>query len=121
VIPTGIPCFGDADCDGLASACAIGFCGGDGFCAQACVCLTPELTPTCSVVRAKRCLTAGECVGVEDRNPACRVCYLNVCNVVLESDCLPDLPGQPPFTGDVGVTVDFGLGFGSGGVFVTIR
>jgi hypothetical protein len=72
-----IPCRRDADCDGLATACAVGFCGIDETCVQVCTCLTPELDRTCSPAAAMPCLTPADCPGPDDA--ACRVCYLNLC------------------------------------------
>jgi hypothetical protein len=79
---------------------------------------------------AGRCLTAGECFGTAasgagspppaDTDPACRVCYLNVCRRKLLADCFPALPGQSsPFTVDFGVDGDGGLTVG--GSFGSIR
>jgi hypothetical protein len=113
VIPSRIPCSSDNDCDGLATACAVGFCADTGFCAQLCVCLTPDLAPTCAETAAKGCLAAGECFGAADTNSACRVCYLNVCRRTLLADCFPELTGQSPsFTIDFGVGGDGGFTFG---------
>jgi hypothetical protein len=72
-----IPCQRDADCDGLATACAVSFCGVDETCVQTCVCLTPELDRTCSLAAAQQCLTPADCFGPDDA--ACLVCYLNLC------------------------------------------
>jgi hypothetical protein len=72
-----IPCQRDADCDGLATACAVGFCGIDETCMQTCVCLTPELDRTCSLAATQPCLTPADCPAAADA--ACRVCYLNLC------------------------------------------
>jgi len=118
VIPTRIPCRFQTDCDGLSTACSVGFCTGNGFCAQACVCLTPDLAPTCSLVDAATCLTPGECRDGTEPDPNCRVCFLNLCATVLVPQCFPVPPGEPsPFTPDFSVTVDFGLGSTGGGVF----
>jgi hypothetical protein len=87
VIPSRIPCLGDADCEGLATACAVSFCADDGFCAQVCVCLTTDHRPTCSLDAARPCLTAGECGGAADPDPTCRVCHLNLCATVLVPEC----------------------------------
>src|SRR6185369_4183606 len=72
-----IPCQRDADCDGLATACAVSFCGIDETCVQTCVCLTPELDRTCSLAATQPCLTPADCPAPD--NAACRVCYLNLC------------------------------------------
>jgi hypothetical protein len=71
------PCQTDADCDGLATACAVGVCRPDARCAQTCVCVTPDLDLTCSLDAATLCLTPDDCP--ELRDGACRVCYLNLC------------------------------------------
>ena len=72
-----IPCLRDADCDGLATACAVSSCGANGICVQTCVCVTPELDRTCSLDDAATCLTPDDCPGRDII--ACRVCYLNRC------------------------------------------
>jgi hypothetical protein len=72
-----VPCQRDADCDGLATACAVSFCGISETCVQTCVCVTPELDRTCSLVDATPCLTPADCAGPDDA--ACVVCYLNLC------------------------------------------
>jgi len=72
-----IPCQRDADCDGLATACAVSFCGVDETCVQTCVCLTAELDRTCSLIAAMPCLTPADCRGPDDA--VCSVCYLNRC------------------------------------------
>jgi hypothetical protein len=72
-----IPCQRDADCDGLATACAVGFCGIDETCVQTCVCLTPELDRTCSLAATQPCLTPADCPRPGDAS--CVVCYLNLC------------------------------------------
>ncbi len=105
VIPSRIQCGGDVDCDGLATACAVGFCADDGFCAQACFCLTTNRGPTCSLDVARPCLTPNDCRDADQPNGACRVCYLNRCTIALALECFPVLPAQPP-----GFTIDFGVG-----------
>ncbi len=72
-----IPCGTDADCDGLATACAVGVCRMDGLCAQTCVCVTPDLDRTCALEEATPCLTPDDCPGLG--GGVCRVCYLNLC------------------------------------------
>ena len=118
IIRSRIPCFGDVDCNGLATACAVGFCDEDGFCAQECICRTPDFGPTCFLELARPCLVAGECVGPDDPDPTCRVCYLNLCRNVLVPACVSRLPADTRSSGsDVGVTVDFGLESGTSAVF----
>ena len=116
VIPSRIPCLSDADCDGLATACAFGFCADDDFCAQACICLATDLRPTCSLDAARPCLTPSDCLSADDPNPTCRVCYLNLCRTVLAPGCFPILPGQSSSSmTESGVTIDFGVGGGGVG------
>ncbi|HXJ34093.1 MAG TPA: hypothetical protein VMS22_08625 [Candidatus Eisenbacteria bacterium] len=105
VIPSRIPCGGDVDCDGLATACAVGFCADDGFCAQACFCLTTNRGPTCSPDVARPCLTPNDCLDADQPDRACRVCYLNRCTIALAPECFPVLPAQSP-----GFTIGFGVG-----------
>ena len=73
-----IPCLGgDRECDGLSTACAMGFCGFDQFCKQAFFCVRPDSEATCVLDEAAICLTPADCprlVGDE-----CRLCYLNRC------------------------------------------
>ena len=95
---------------------AIGFCGGDGFCAQACVCLTPDLSPTCSVVKAEKKAPHGGRVRRRRRSESGPpYAAANLCNVVLESGLRPrPARGNRRSQGDVRrPRRDFGLGFGS--------
>jgi hypothetical protein len=111
VIPSQIPCLGDRNCDGLATACAVGFCANDGFCAQACFCLTTNRGPTCSLDAARPCLTPDDCLDADGPDPTCHVCYLNRCTIALAPECFPVLPVQSP-----AFTTNPGAGFTVGGV-----
>jgi len=76
--PPAIPCRGDADCDGLASPCAVPFCDmAHAVCAQTCVCVTPDADVTCVLDLATPCLTPADCPFLDVS--ACSLCYLNAC------------------------------------------